>query len=129
MEYFSNNLKFLREKSEKSQKDMAADLGFKSPSRLNNYERGHSKPEIDVLIVISKKFNVSIDDLLNKDLSVSNSLDSVKEPPGMYNTSASEKDELIQTQKKLIKALEEQLHLTQRQLAAVSNISDTRKAG
>jgi transcriptional regulator with XRE-family HTH domain len=133
MEYFSTNLIFLREKSKKTQKDISLELGFKNPSRLNNYEKGNSKPELEVLIKLSEKFSVTIDDLLNTDLSNSNELNNgslVKEPPGEYHTKSSnqatDKDMLIETQAKLIKSLEEQLRLTKIALAAAQEV---RKAG
>jgi phage repressor protein C with HTH and peptisase S24 domain len=68
MSFFSNNLKFLREKLGKKQSEVTKALGF-STSRLSNYEKGVSEPDMDTLIVISRFFGVAIDDLLNKDLS------------------------------------------------------------
>lgn len=69
MKYFSTNLIFLRKKSGKKLHEIAFDLNFSGNSRFSNYESGNSKPDLETLIAISSYFKVSIDDLLNKDLS------------------------------------------------------------
>jgi len=69
MEYFSNNLAFLRKKAGKKQHELSLDLGFTSASRYSNYETGHSKPDLDTLILLANHFKVTIDDLLNTDMS------------------------------------------------------------
>lgn len=87
MEYFSNNLVYLRNKAGKTQQEVNFALGFKSPGRYGNYETKHSKPDVDALVELSKYFMVSIDDLLNKDLSVPPPLGTrVSEPVADYGT-------------------------------------------
>ncbi len=70
MNYFSRNLKFLREKHEKTQAEVAIDLHFNSTSRLTNYEVGTSTPNLDTIVKISDYFSVSIDELVCVDLSI-----------------------------------------------------------
>jgi phage repressor protein C with HTH and peptisase S24 domain len=92
MIYFSNNLKFLREKANKTLNEMAFELGFSTPSRFNNYENGTSKPDFDTLLAISKHFKYTIDDLLYKDLSNPNYMETsiktstVSDSEVIYNT-------------------------------------------
>ena len=92
MIYFSNNLKFLREKANKTLNEMSFELGFSTPSRFNNYENGTSKPDFDTLLAISKHFKYTIDDLLYKDLSNPNYMETsiktstVSDSEVIYNT-------------------------------------------
>jgi transcriptional regulator with XRE-family HTH domain len=66
--YFSSNFKFLRNRKKRSQEEVAAGLGIKRSS-INNYENEYALPGIDMLPSISKYFGISIDFLLNEDLS------------------------------------------------------------
>jgi len=66
--YFSSNFKFLRSRKKRSQEEVAAGLGIKRSS-INNYENEYALPGIDMLPTISKYFGISIDFLLNEELS------------------------------------------------------------
>ncbi|MCC6253004.1 MAG: helix-turn-helix transcriptional regulator [Bacteroidia bacterium] len=66
--YFSSNFKFLRKRKSRSQEAAAIGLGIKRSS-INNYENGYALPGIDMLPAISKYFGISIDSLINEDLS------------------------------------------------------------
>ena len=68
MEYFTNNLIFLRKKAKLRQSELAAELNL-SLSRYSNYETGHSRPSIEIMLDISKYFGVSIDDLITTEIS------------------------------------------------------------
>ncbi len=63
MSIFSDNIRFLRAKKEITQQDVADTLII-TRSRYVSYEDGRSEPPIEVLIKMSKFFNVSIDFLL-----------------------------------------------------------------
>lgn len=67
---FANNLKYLREKHNMDQLDLAIKLGRKSSSSVSEWEKGKYTPKIGVLNDIAEIFNVSITDLMNKDLSL-----------------------------------------------------------
>lgn len=67
--YFSSNFKFLRNRKKRSQEELAAGLGIKRSS-VNNYENAYALPGIDMLPAMSKYFGISIDYLINEDLSV-----------------------------------------------------------
>lgn len=65
---FSKNLKYLREKNNIEQLELANLLGRKSASTISEWESGKYTPKIGVLSDIAKIFNVDIDDLLKVDL-------------------------------------------------------------
>ncbi len=58
-----SNIRFLREKFQMPQKSMAQLIG-KKKSVIGNYESGISLPPINSLIIYSKYFGVSLDDLV-----------------------------------------------------------------
>lgn len=68
MSRFSSNLYYLRITEKLSQKDLADKL-YVSNKTISKWERGASEPDLQTLGAIAKQFNVSIDDLLNKDMS------------------------------------------------------------
>lgn len=66
---FSNNLKKLRLKHNMEQIDLAHRLGRKSSSSISEWESGKYTPKAGILSDIAEIFNVSLSDLMNKDLS------------------------------------------------------------
>ncbi len=67
MSIFSDNIRFLRGKREKTQQELANTLKL-TRSRYVSYEDGRSEPPIEILIKISKFFNLSIDLLVSVDI-------------------------------------------------------------
>ena len=67
MSIFSDNIRFLRGKKEKTQQELADTLKL-TRSRYVSYEDGRSEPPIEILIKISKFFNLSIDLLVSVDI-------------------------------------------------------------
>ena len=67
MSVFSDNIRFLRAKKEITQQDLANALII-TRARYVSYEDGRSQPPIEVLIQISKFFNISIDLLVSIDI-------------------------------------------------------------
>lgn len=65
---FGKNLKYLREKRGLDQSDIADFLGRKSTSSISEWESGKYTPKAGVLHDIAKYFNVSLSDLMEKDL-------------------------------------------------------------
>lgn len=65
--YFTSNIKFLRKRRGRTQDDVAAALNLKR-STLSGYENGVAQPGIDVLVLFSGYFNMSIDTLLKIDM-------------------------------------------------------------
>lgn len=62
------NLKLLRKKAGKTQSELADDLGV-SRQAYASYEEGRAEPRIQILQRLSSIFNISVDDMLFKDLS------------------------------------------------------------
>jgi DNA-binding XRE family transcriptional regulator len=65
--YLAQNLKYLRMKSKETQKDISEFLGV-SEMTVSRYENGDSEPDIETVIKLSEHYNLSIDDLLLKEL-------------------------------------------------------------
>lgn len=70
---FAKNLKYLRQKHGVEQMQLAEYLGKKSGSSISSWESGIYTPKIKVLAQIADYFNVDLDDLMNVDLSLSQS--------------------------------------------------------
>ncbi|EOS7924856.1 helix-turn-helix transcriptional regulator [Enterococcus hirae] len=66
---FAKNLKYLREKYNLEQIELAEKLNRKSASSISEWEKGKYTPKIGTLNDIAEIFHVSITDLMNKDLS------------------------------------------------------------
>lgn len=66
---FAKNLKNLRLQHNMEQIDLAYRLGRKSSSSISEWESGKYTPKAGILSDISEIFNVSLSDLMNKDLS------------------------------------------------------------
>ena len=60
---FGENLQVIRKKNHLSQEDLAEMLGV-SRQAVSKWELGEGYPEVDKLVILSKKLNVSIDSLL-----------------------------------------------------------------
>jgi transcriptional regulator with XRE-family HTH domain len=69
MAIVNKNLKFLRVQQGFTQKQLAEKLGLKQAA-VGAYEEERSTPPVSCLVEISRIFNVSIDLLINKDLSL-----------------------------------------------------------
>lgn len=67
MNYFSTNIRFLRNKRGLSQAEMLASLGFPRTT-WSSYENGVSQPDIDGLLRIASFFGIPVNELLEEDL-------------------------------------------------------------
>ena len=67
--YLSTNIKYLRTINGKTQNDLAILCGKKNTA-ISNWEKGIREPDALDLAVIADFFNVSIDDLMLKDLRI-----------------------------------------------------------
>lgn len=63
--YLAQNLKYLREKKELSQRDFSEVLGL-SFAAVSNWETNHRKPGIEMIIRLAEYFGVTLDDLVLK---------------------------------------------------------------
>ena len=71
--YFASNLKILRKNNNMSQEELANILNY-SFKNVSKWENGLSIPSYDVLVEISKLFNISINELMEEDLSKLNNV-------------------------------------------------------
>lgn len=67
--YFSSNLKLIRESNRLSQSELSKKLGLKRAA-ISTYEREKNIPKIETLLKIRKLFNISIDDMICVELKV-----------------------------------------------------------
>lgn len=67
MNYFSGNIRFLRNKRGLSQAEMLDHLGFPRTT-WSSYENGVSQPGIDGIVRIASFFGISVTELLEEDL-------------------------------------------------------------
>jgi len=67
MTYIPNNIKFLRKKNGFTQETFAEALGINRPS-VGAYEEGRADPRLTTLSKIADLFHVSVDELINEDL-------------------------------------------------------------
>lgn len=63
----SDNLKKIRKDNKLSQEQLAEELGV-SRQAISKWESGLAYPEMDKIIQLCNKFNLNIDDLLNRDI-------------------------------------------------------------
>ena len=66
--YFSSNLRFLRQREGLDQVDLAKKLGRKSSASISEWEKGKYAPKASVLAAIATIFDVSLSELLMVDL-------------------------------------------------------------
>ena len=67
MNYFSTNLKFLRREKGVTQEGLAEVLCIKRPV-IGSYEEKRAEPSMELMNKMSDFFNVSVDELFNRDL-------------------------------------------------------------
>lgn len=67
MKYLGNNLRILRMRGGHTQKEMERLLNI-GEKTWSNYENKNSEPKLDILIVISEFFGVTLDELVLEDL-------------------------------------------------------------
>lgn len=65
--HFGKNLRYLRVSNNMTQTDLAVKLNV-SHQAVSNYERGQRSCNLDSLILLSELFDVSVDDLLKKQM-------------------------------------------------------------
>lgn len=65
--YLAQNLKYLREQKGMSQRECAENFGLSS-SAIAMWEKNQRKPDIDMLIRLAEYFDVTLDDIVLKNL-------------------------------------------------------------
>lgn len=67
--YLGKNLRYLRKQKGLTQSDIANKLDIKR-TMISAYEEGRSEPKLSSLNILAGVFNVSVDELLNRDIEV-----------------------------------------------------------
>jgi transcriptional regulator with XRE-family HTH domain len=67
MSVISNNIRFLRKSRNWTQEQFAAEIDIKR-SLVGSYEEGSADPRLSNLLSMEKLFNVTVDDLISRDL-------------------------------------------------------------
>ena len=77
---FASNLKYLREKHNVEQQELAEELGRKSGSTVSDWERGKATPNTGILTYIANRFGISLTELMETNLQDG----AINEPPSGY---------------------------------------------
>ncbi|MFZ4398708.1 MAG: helix-turn-helix domain-containing protein [Bacteroidales bacterium] len=77
MKYISENIKYLRKQKELTQDELALKIGVKR-SMIGSYEESRAIPKLPLLQAMAFYFDVSLNDLLDKDLSTLKSNDNTR---------------------------------------------------
>jgi transcriptional regulator with XRE-family HTH domain len=67
LNYFAENIKFLRKQRKLSQDEIATITGI-TRATWHNYENANTQPEIDTILKIAKEFKVNVGELLETEL-------------------------------------------------------------
>lgn len=104
MYYFSSNIKYLRKVHRLTQQQLG-DIFGKDFTTISTWELGKRSPILADAISIANYFNVSVSDLIEKDLSIESPL-SAKEDElldAFRKLSADQQDAIIITMKAMVK--------------------------
>lgn len=94
--YLGVNLKLLRKLKKKSQEDVSKELGL-TRSTYSGYENSVAEPGLETLVNISSFFNISLDDLIKKDLSLLTERDLEAIEKGIYSDIKGQKLRILTT--------------------------------
>lgn len=67
---FGEKLRAIRHSRGMTLKDLAGRLGYESHGHLSRIENGKEKPTVDLVLLVSRSFGVSCDDLLKDELEI-----------------------------------------------------------
>lgn len=99
--YFGKNIKKIRSIKKLSQLAFAELFGLKRSS-IGSYEEERAEPKLEIIIKIAKHFNISVDSLVNREITV-NELYNFHLPDEIIEKNQGTKK--IQSKKELIKAI------------------------
>ena len=75
--YLAQNIRYLRKSRNLSQEELSDKLGYKSYTTIQKWEMGASEPSISMLHTIADLFQVSINDIVYKNLEYSSPLENI----------------------------------------------------
>lgn len=92
---FNEKLTMLRKQNGLSQEELGYKLNV-TRQTVSKWELGQTTPEMDKLVEISKLFNISVDELINKKGSQTNNTDNVNESTSNENTNTTTSETKIE---------------------------------
>lgn len=101
--YFGLNVKYLRKTRKIEREDLAAHFNIHLSS-VSHWERGKHLPKVEDVVRLAEYFNVSVDDLLLKNLEQDSSM--VKEKSEPYLSASEKNSQEIMALTKRLEALE-----------------------
>lgn len=116
--HLASNIRFLRTRRGLTQTDLAGELE-KTSAAISDYEKGKSVPPLEVALRISQFFQVSIDDLVKKDLRREDILSTsgiAFEPASDYQSQYEQVRKQLQTQERMTQLLEQRLTELEREI-------------
>lgn len=99
--YFATNLKFLRQRKNMEQLELAHLLKRKSSSSISEWEKGKYQPKSGILSDIASIFNVSLSDLMETDLTSGINAHIKLTASPFQNTSTQTTDKVVYLDKEL----------------------------
>ena len=69
-EKFRTNLRILRGQTNISGVELSKEIGLESGARITNLEYGRATPSMEEVICIASYFNVSLDEIINKQATI-----------------------------------------------------------
>lgn len=117
MSFFSQNIRFLRNKNGLNQAEMLSKLGIPRTT-WSSYENGISQPSINGIIKIARFFEISVTELLEKDLKNDENIEKKKQGKELNQISGGQqntetvydilhiKQKIIESQMQIISALQ-----------------------
>ena len=112
----ANRIKQLREREGMNQAQLA-DFLHTSQGSISNWEQGRHDPDNDTLIILSQKFNVSIDYLLGKSSEIGT----------VYNAQNINNSQLVQGNGNVIKENENSLSVDENELVRIFRLLDAKQ--
>lgn len=75
--FFGQNVRFLRKLHNLTQEQLANRLGYKSFTTIQKWETEKAEPTLSIINALAELFNVKLEDLVNRDLSIDECADSI----------------------------------------------------
>ncbi len=76
-EIIGNNISLLRKQNDMTQQELADELAYSDKS-VSKWERGEASPDVEVLVKLSKLFQISVDSLLSENVIDNQGKDNIK---------------------------------------------------
>lgn len=120
---FAENLRFLRKQKNLSQDYIAEIFNYKNYTTIQKWETGKAEPDLEIVHKLAKFFNVSMDDLVNKDLSIAEN--QIHSSATVQNFAANLGKVIKEENESLLRVLDKVCQLSKEDLVFVEKIADS----